>query len=445
MNAPERPYGDNSLFTLAHEDQQVEPVLLKSLGPTDGYEQFDVAIVEADDEGGFVHGQQLESVRRRVEAVRRENPRGAIVACFVHGWHNNADWNNRNFISFRRLLEALMWRELEAMERRVIGVYLGWNGRPDDGAGRWIGRVPGVKHLTFPDRYDAAGDIGQGELLSSCLVDLTAACKGPTGGDQAPLVLIGHSMGAFILQSAVRELLRHPDEPLVQPIQSLGGPVTISTDSGPGQAMPDLLLSLNSAAESEVARDIIAFMGRNNWRKHFDPPPGGATVAPYDPPLLISMTSAKDTATNWVWRAGHFFRKACTDGHDPALATHLFARSGAAAACPQAPYRDYGQPWHCLHKDLRPAVTPRFRIDLPDHDRSTGRPLTHTAYDLIPNDPGLSTPFWLFQVPGEIIADHGDIFNYRAASLVLALIQASGVLASAGTRWDENFSEADLG
>ena len=53
--------------------------------------------------------------------------------------------------------------------------------------------------------------------------------------------------------------------------------------------------------------------------------------------------------------------------------------------------------------------------------------------------------FWLFQIPGEIVPDHKRIFGFRAASFVLALIQVSAVLASAGRGWEQNFSERDLG
>ncbi|MGB5759519.1 MAG: hypothetical protein WBM50_21575 [Acidimicrobiales bacterium] len=445
MAPPRRPYGDNSLFTLRHEHGRVGPVLLDSVGPPDGYEQFDVGVVEFDDDGRFAHGAQLQTLRQRIAEVRKQNDHGAIVVCFIHGWHNNAEWGNPNFVSFRRLLEALMWRELEALHRRVIGVYLGWNGQPVDVVGQWISRIPVARHTSFRDRYDAAGDIGKGEELATALVELTAACK--DGADtQTPLILVGHSMGAYILQTAVRELLRNDQDPLIRACDSQGGPVTISADSGSDLAMPDLMLSMNSAAESEVARDIIAFMGDGGWRKRFDPSRIMSTVVPYEPPLLISMTSTKDTATNWVWRLGHFLEKPSTDGHDPTLATHRFERSDAPADCAAAGFNDYGQPWHCLHKDRQPVPTPRFRIDLPDHDRLSGQALTHTAYDLIPHRPDTGAPFWLFQVPGEIIADHNDIFNYRSASLVLALIQAAGVLASAaGTRWEDNFSETDLG
>ncbi len=56
-----------------------------------------------------------------------------------------------------------------------------------------------------------------------------------------------------------------------------------------------------------------------------------------------------------------------------------------------------------------------------------------------------SRTFWLFQVPGDVVRDHNDIFNYKAASFTLALIQMSGVLASAaGDGWSANFSEVRL-
>jgi len=170
-------------------------------------------------------------------------------------------------------------------------------------------------------------------------------------------------------------------------------------------------------------------MKKQGWEKRFEPSEAGVNVAPYHPPLLVSVTSLEDKATNWVWKAGHFLQKSSTDGHDQKLATHKFTKSDTDADCQAANYVDFGQPWHCLHKDATNGyVTPRFQIDLPDHDRSGGTFLTHTAYDLIPKDPDKPVPFWLFQIPGDIVKDHSDIFNYKAASFTLALIQISGVL-----------------
>ncbi len=450
MTEPRRPYRDDNLFTFGHrwDGPRLVSELLAAPGPPNGSEQFDLAIVELNDEGGFAHPSQLENLGERIRLVRENNPSGAIVVGFVHGWQNNADWHNANLGSFRRLLKALMVRETEAHQRRVIGVYVGWNGRPVKGVGKWLGRIPGIRLATFRNRYRAAGRAGQGEALSEILVDLTSACKADTGesSDPAPLILIGHSMGAFILQHTFLELLEHPDTPLVVPSRRGNAAITISTTDHGAVSTPDLLLSLNSAAERGVAADIIQTTRAQGWKKRFDPSGAGVNVAPYDPPLLVSVTSSEDQATNWVWRAGHFFQEPSTDGHDPQLATHDFTKSPAMADCPRADYPDFGQPWHCLHKDARnQSPTPRFRIDLPDHDRSSGEDLTHTAYDLIPKDPNTAAPFWLFQIPGEIVQDHSDIFNYKAASFTLALIQMSGVLASsAGPGWAANFSEVSL-
>ncbi len=46
---------------------------------------------------------------------------------------------------------------------------------------------------------------------------------------------------------------------------------------------------------------------------------------------------------------------------------------------------------------------------------------------------------WVFQVPPEVIKDHNDIFNTKARSLILALIQISGAVASLAEDWGASF------
>ncbi|MEM1080955.1 MAG: hypothetical protein AAGH65_05170 [Pseudomonadota bacterium] len=447
MKSPERPYLDRNLFTYQGQwdGQQFGVQLMSQLGAAADGEQFDLGMIEVDEVGEFIEPNQLELISARIRAVRDQGQ--AIVVGFIHGWHNNADWDNANLESFRKLLKALMIREIELHNRRVIGVYIGWNGQPKRGVGQWISRIPGIKHATFRDRYRAAERTGQGDAMAETLVELSHACKmdGPPG-TEAPLILIGHSMGAFILQSTFRELLEHNADPLIMPTDDQPSPVSIKTRQHAAVSMPDLLLSLNSAAESDVAKDIIRLTRAQEWEKCFTPPYHCSAVHSYAPPVLISVTSEQDQATNWVWRAGHFFQKTSTDGHDAQLATHDFVRSNDVADCAPSGFPDFGQPWHCLHQQYRPEwITPLFRIDLPDHDRTSDQPLTHTAYELKAKQPDRPNPFWLFQVPGDIIEDHGDVFNFKAASFTLALIQISGVLASAaGSSWTDQVSECNL-
>ena len=449
MEQPKRPYNNRNIFTFGHErlDGRLVSERLPEIGEPNGYEQFDLGIVEFNDQGDFEHGSQLDAICERIIQVRKKNLSGAIVVCFIHGWHNNAEWNNANLVSFQRLLSALMFRETEFLQRRVIGVYFGWNGQPSEGLKHWLSRIPLIKHTSFKDRYSVAGDIGDGEAVSSSLYHLTNASKDSIdySGPESPLILIGHSMGAYMLQSAFREFLKDAEDPYFAPTGHETPTVAISNESSSLVKMPDLFLSLNSAAEAEVAKDIINKMVRDDWKKSFAISDATISIAPYNPPILISTTSYGDSATQFIWQAGHFFQKTHTDGHDVELVTHTFAKSNQPASCEPADSMDFGQPWHCLHKDTAATPTPRFRIDLPDHDRTSGEPLTHTAYDLIPKDQTVASPFWLFNTPKEIVADHGDIFNYKAASFTLALIQLSGVLASAGgSGWDANFSEMVL-
>jgi hypothetical protein len=46
---------------------------------------------------------------------------------------------------------------------------------------------------------------------------------------------------------------------------------------------------------------------------------------------------------------------------------------------------------------------------------------------------------WVFQVGPKVIKDHNDIFNSKARSLILSLIQISGAVASLAKDWADSF------
>ena len=141
---------------------------------------------------------------------------------FIHGWHHNADWNrgddtgDEHFRAFRKVLGAVMLREAERYfarphggGRRVVGIYVGWNGDP---AMRWLARAPYLTHVSFWNRYRVARRIGAGSALRDALRLVVAATTGPLSVSDgapadvpvSPLVLIGHSMGALMLESVER-------------------------------------------------------------------------------------------------------------------------------------------------------------------------------------------------------------------------------------------------
>jgi hypothetical protein len=110
---------------------------------------------------------------------------------------------------------------------------------------------------------------------------------------------------------------------------------------------------------------------------------------------------------------------------------------------------DMGQNWHCLRAPSpRVAATPYIPIDLPTRERRgvADREVPHARYILEPIGGTTTRPHltWVFQVPSTIIKDHNDIFNSRALSLTLALIQVSGAVASVAEDWGSSFEPESL-
>jgi hypothetical protein len=206
---------------------------------------------------------------------------------------------------------------------------------------------------------------------------------------------------------------------------------------------PDLVLALNSAANSKIAASIQEALAWHQLEKTASSSTGAISFAP---PVMMSVTSTGDTDTRDMWRAaqGVFAPWRKTDGHDPSLFTHDFVLTQAQSNCiKKADVPDFGQNWHCLRAPT-PAIgmTPAIPVDLPTRDRNGVQELQvpHARYTITPRgDARERHLIWVFQVPPEIIKDHNDIFNSTARSLTLALIQISGAVASLAEDWGDSF------
>jgi pimeloyl-ACP methyl ester carboxylesterase len=420
---------------------------------------FDLAVVQFADDGSFLDAsqRQIEAAAVRIREVRRSSDvHGALVVVFVHGWHHGAEWHRTasladdecdgddHFHGFRVMLQSLAYRELERPSaadgsptgRRIVGIYLTWNGVPQSGVRGVLAKLPGADQTSFRNRYAVAERIGEADDFRESLRRIVSSVKHDPG-PESPLVLIGHSMGALMMQSAFATLLEHGA--LLQSAAAVTPNPTGVTRHGAPVLFPDLVLSLNSAADSEFARRILAAYRKLGLTKVA----AGLRVR-FNAPLLVSVTSTADSATGVWWPGARAGRS--TDGHDSGLITHdlriQVPPQGLPCLAIQGP--DFGQNWHCIHEPHPPngAATPQIAIDLPTQERKgiADRNVPHDQYVLTPRH-GASTPClqWIFQVPPEVIADHNDIFNSKARSLTLALIQLSGAVASLARDWDDTF------
>jgi hypothetical protein len=259
-------------------------------------------------------------------------------------------------------------------------------------------------------------------------------------------------MGALVLEATFLALLREANDPLVKvldaqdPSANRRSVVEVTFD-GRRVAFPDLLLALNSAADSGLVREILGVFESRKLTKTLAAADVGVD---YAPPLLVSVTSSADKDTGVYWRYAQGVKRVLsgaggydglyTDGHDPALRTHNLTRLGVAPQCEPKPGLDFQQEWHCLRFPVpRSQPTPSFDIDLPEIFRhAPGGPI-HGRYRLEPQYPTERRLAWLFEVPPELVVQHNDIFNPRSSLLFMALMQISGAVMSLAQDVGRNF------
>jgi pimeloyl-ACP methyl ester carboxylesterase len=452
------PFG--SVFTVdARQEIQGAPAPQVDQVDKEANDQsFDLAVIKFKDDGCCRDPSEIDAAAKCIQQARcsRLNKNGAVVVVFIHGWHHNASWfqdgtGDSHFKGFRQVLASLALREAERtgvleaesgaqplLGRRVVGVYLGWSGDPECS---WLPRW--LTHASFWERYKVAETIGGGHDMSKAIRKIVASTKDPLGSvperPESPLILIGHSMGALMLESTFLSLLRAKDEPLVRGVKS---PSVVEIRSGDTLiSFPDVLIAINSAADSRIAKGIKSALMQRGLKKTLV-----SHQISYAPPLLVSLTSVADLATKVLWEAAHLWRRR-TDGHDKSLLSHKFEFEKCGVPCvawKALKAVDYGQNWHCLHppSKMNGEATPSFAIDLPTRQRQGEKDLDvpHDRFRLAPlgnsQDANLA---WVFQVPKEVIRNHNDIFNSQSSLLTMALIQISGAVMSLAVDWERNF------
>lgn len=154
-----------------------------------------------------------------------------------------------------------------------MGIYVGWNGDPVGGLVGALGRVAAPS--TFRNRYVVAQRIGATPAFQETLRSIITTTKElipVAGGDpgvaraDSPLIMIGHSMGALMLESGLLALLQDEQQPLIRRAPMNTGAVQIKSSQGP-VSFPDLILALNSAADSRITKSIQEAFERHQLEK----------------------------------------------------------------------------------------------------------------------------------------------------------------------------------
>jgi len=247
---------------------------------------YKLGFVEFDDQGWFWDGRQRsvveQMVRDQAGLGSGATAQGIILVAFVHGWKDNAAYDDFGVEAFRDILRQLNAAEqvqTDHAPRKVVGVYIGWRGLS--------ATVEPFKELSFWERKDTAHKVGGYGAMTELLVDLENIQKAsldslPDNASPTELIIIGHSFGGAAVYSALSQIIAERFADTVQKGKRL-------------KPLGDQVILLNPAFEA---------------LRHYDLNQMALNVRNYPQdqrPVLSIFTSKGDWATHYVFPIGRFF------------------------------------------------------------------------------------------------------------------------------------------
>ncbi|ESP94973.1 hypothetical protein [Pseudoalteromonas luteoviolacea] len=163
-------------------------------------------IIEFNDKGG-VHKQcfggskpcrYLETFHKGIESSQiREN-----VIVFAHGWHHNAEPNDKNLDTFRTFINRL-----NARTPQYTGIYLAWRGDSSDVIFTDKTDFEALDFYTLWNRNSVAAHIGKNG--ANKFFDMLTSYQ--KEGKIRNIIGIGHSMGGRLVYFANKERIKEPN------------------------------------------------------------------------------------------------------------------------------------------------------------------------------------------------------------------------------------------
>lgn len=398
----------------------IEAVRFEGPSRLPGKAEVPVAYIEFKADGSLADPPQFDAAKRVLDGIPQDKP--LVLVGYVHGWNNGS--LSGDVLKFKEVVGHLGRIGAQGQSFRVMGLYLAGPGAayrplkemksPEAGKVSWARPYSPLlwlpDQLTVWNRWGVALDVASEGKLAGVIGDFTAAAHAHGPRDRA--VLLGHSMGALVLEKAV-----------VAPW---------ARNRGRADArMPDLVFTMNSAAPAVLAKQAVEYLG-----------PGGGT----DQPRVVSITSGADKATRGIAQAAFSFGRYAgwmkraadgrkedaaymhrTPGHSEPLISHHVER----VRC-----EDWRRPekgaW-LLRVNLQGPCEPNRlgpkEIAVYPKDEISGCPAEIWRFTSKGTRPKLSSPkYWIVQVPKALIRDHGDIWDPQAVSVMAAAFREAGLV-----------------
>jgi hypothetical protein len=410
---PGAPCSKPSVLTEHLTTKEFDPT---ETGAPDAPWPYKLSFVEFDDRGEMFDRRQLTAAVDTINAARAAAAPGVrpVVAVFVHGWKNNASESSGNVWGFRQTLAglALQYKISGGPFAPVVGVYIGWRGA--------VVSAPLLKEFTFFERHSKSQNL-PGPHLAEALVRVMQAAKGPDFSAPTVSILIGHSFGGAVLETALSEVLAD----LVIRAERTRTPV---------QWPADLVMFLNEAQEATRSYQLIESMIANVKERDACLPVGQEQTL--QAPAIVSVSSTGDSATRVAFPAVQTVAR-------PFNSLRRYPKGGNAVGIPSqtsmffkttAHMSEFQS--HVVGRSDDPAIAaimqqckPTLEMDLEGKFLPPGAPANAPRYVLV-EKPGARnrTPYWVFQIPPEIVPDHSTIFTPVFRRFLLSMLESRSAM-----------------
>jgi hypothetical protein len=384
-----------------------------------------MAFLEFDDFGEMFEPAQLDRAVKLIESARTPD-KHPVVVTFIHGWKNNADpkrdgQKDGNAYGFQQALLPLVKKYPNTP---VIGVYVAWRGELI--SKHW----PLRRQFTYFNREATAARI-PGARMTNALARVVRAAHNIDGY----AILVGHSFGGLILeraltQATVNQIQANSSNTCGQTNElSERTPAAASVPSFDSQWSADLTVFVNSAAAATEAKQMLDVLKEYKLC-------GPAATFPRSPDtaLFISISSVSDEATKLALPIGHWYPslKYKLNGslrdNDPLAQSdeHISQRSFYMSSAAHMKILQSHQVVSVDASNCRSAMQNAQSTD-PQTAKSAWQyfslPDTGKCFK-IDEKQGVwnTTPYWLMEVPSEIIPDHSTIFTARFSAMLQNLV-----------------------
>lgn len=418
---------------------------------------------------------QLQRICDLIAEAKKQDPQGEpLILTFIHGWKHNAHEGNRdgdddsNIIGLAAVLSELHAKTWTG--HVVLGIYIAWRG------GLISPYWPVAQQFTYWNREAAAIRTGN-TSLTEALIEISDSAKAPVlckpndacysicgaaplaagaiPDCRSRLLFVGHSFGALVLERALSQAIVTRMEMEWDAATREGASIYPATTIKI-EPIATLVIYVNSAAAAIESKSLMDYLASSHFT--YRPDPNGG-----DRPLFLAVTSEADDATGIFLKIGHSV---------PWLGFHMngsLRDKSQSAVAGDAPTERYARACydpltdekhsHILtdlsQSDYYMATTahtealwshkidsgaPVGKVDpaIPCVERSDGNPPAGTPvyascqiagreYWIRPIENRCNgTPYWVIQIPKELVPDHNTIFTGRFVAFLRAFFPTPG-------------------